>query len=232
MYDDPIESMIRRHMLKTGLAELMATYLENTDDPSRIWPILNLLGCPYIERVRGVTQVLRSKPPHRESEGLVYETLVHLLRTVVPEEGFFRNPEACFSVLAGLAFNDRWRQCLGSIDSAYLLAASLVEFCLMSSTSNSGERLREDVSINVRHIIKEWAGLVIHSWDPPQPDMIAIALFGGTWLDIAVGGTHPYFEIPDAIRSQRPPFLAGLVPAQVEVAAISLPGLDVHTLCP
>lgn len=228
MLDDPFNSMIRRHVFEKELKKRMSAYLGDAgaQNKSALTPILELLGCPYVKFDGGHTVVLWSAAPHRDNETLVTKTLIHLLETVVPIEGHFNAPEGTFSILAGLARKERWRQCLKSIDSAYLLAAGLVEFCLMEATSNAGARLREGVVLNVRHILENWINLRIPRREDPQPDVIATALFGPAWLHIAVGGDHPYFDIPDAIRGQRPPFLPGVVAVQAPVVGTALPELD------
>jgi hypothetical protein len=113
--DEQVNDMAALSDYSQKLEILLAPYLENPNLTHMLDPALELLGFPYVVRVKNRVSFKPARALPRSHEDVVVKALIRLLPTLLVENGFYRVPELHFSVLCGLTINSRWRHCLASL---------------------------------------------------------------------------------------------------------------------
>jgi hypothetical protein len=193
------------------------------------------LGCPYVESDPFThLDVVKYKALPRDNKALFGYTVPKLLVDVMahlPDDAL-----GVSSLLGGLARSGCWRACLERIESAHALAVAI---CYFIDTCADICALDTYVEKDVLKIINEWLA-PLRPWSKlPPVIVVATELFGSWWCDLALDGVvqeppgqgdwdDGYFTA-HVIAKNRPPFLPGLCPIQIDVDLEQLPDLGMVT---
>jgi hypothetical protein len=209
------------------IATLADQYLSDRTAETQIKPLLVALGCTHLNANETAVQYQspNSPPKSAANEELIARTLVRALYTQPMDGTHF--PEDGFSLLIGLSANQRWRVCLESLDASYELAVALLSSCIASPSIDAGLVLMSAADNHICALLNDWVSPVKPFRHAPDPLVVARCLFGEAWCSLSLEEfPQPSYSLPHIVRSQRPPFLAGILPARLETAAIGLPTLD------
>lgn len=219
---------------ETKIDGLVQTLLHNRARVTTLDSLWYALGCPYAAP-SGWRKETPVEPPQPDPshEAIIVKTLVyalHLEQPLLTSEP----PNNNISLLGGLLRQDRWQSCLHSHTTAIELAASLTAFWESRPKTSTVETLLRKISVQVCAVLNEWLKPVTpFSGDPlggPATTYdIARAMFGDAWCAIALSGLSDdqHWQISEIIQSQRPPFLPGLLSADLETEYALLPVLEV-----
>lgn len=228
-----------RRRYEDTLNALVETHLgNNRTRATRINDLSEHLGCRYL-LIGGDLEIRGLRQPAACHEPLVRAALLHYLRSQMRPTLPKMYWEDELPLMDGLARNERWRACLENMDDAYHLAALFLRFSQTywrdGDKYSTGDKalLRSEIDAGAFNAFTQWVSpgtTPDRSWGPgqwtPEPVLIASALFGAAWCNLAfTGSVVTVEEVETAMRLHRPPFQPGLVPAQVDAPALGLPDL-------
>jgi hypothetical protein len=184
-------------------------------------------GCPYIDGdVVKYTALLENDKTSFADEipAILVDVVAHLPN----------NAMGLSSLMGGLARSGCWRACLRTIEGAHALAVAI---CYFIDTLEESARLDKDVESDVLEIINAWLE-PRRPWSKIPPVIaVATALFGSWWCDLAlddiVQGPPGQCHWEDVnftahvIAKDRPPFLPGLCPIQIDAELEHLPDMGI-----
>lgn len=202
-------------------------------DLSAMDPLLKALGCRKVQVSGRQCYVQRPKVPPDGSEDLIRKTLIEALSRHAVSANL--DDLVGFSILDGLAANQRWRACLDSEESSHFLAANLISFFagiddLISRDVNHGS-LGLVLLPGPLAILNDWTAPATPHQEIPSVEEVVCALFGDAWYHLVAGQPGvPQWSIPDIVRVQRPPFLQGLMPLATS-EPVDLPVLNPENPC-
>jgi hypothetical protein len=119
--------------------------------------------------------------------------------------------------------------CLDTPSSAYALAAGVCGFLSIFSSNY----ILDDLAVeHVCNLLNVWLKPLVPWTSCPSVNVVASHLFGVDWCVVALpesagrlgaSSVADRTSIIQAITKQRPPFLPGLLPAQIETMSVPLP---------
>lgn len=200
-----------------ALSELLITDGVATTEMA---PLSALIGCCYTTKdLRGRSYVETPDQPGPEHEQLVTSILLRALRRYAPLS--YATQENLFSALHGLCKNERWRECLRTMDDAYDFAAALYLFALCAREGYT-QFMVDAIEIEVLAVVNDWTRLPAAqlTWRT-----LPNTLFGDIWCDLFLNSDDGRFvDVVELIRTTRPQLVPGLLPAHMEPADTILPG--------
>lgn len=163
--------------------------------------LLASLGCRYNLHVCDAPLV-----PSPEDEPHVRRALLLALRELSAMSTY----QERFSVLDGLAKNERWRDCLSTLDDSYSFAKLLLDYTCSDEDTGLCRAVQPGICTMLTAWLKPCSPFTTH----PSTHDLARSLFGA-WCDFGLpehddlGGFDWY--IGRAVCSEKPPFKPGLV---------------------
>jgi hypothetical protein len=160
--------------------------------------------------------------PKPEDEDLVVTSLISALRTSVDRYCDDTDKE---SIIDGLLRNDRWRACLNTPEDAYCLAQVLIMFFHNMDLEEGYLTFRASMAEGVRDAVSQW---IRPRELPAKMSAMEMArlLFGVAWCELRLESNATKWEINPIIRSDRPPFMPGLLAAHLEADVLPLPTMS------
>jgi hypothetical protein len=216
-YEERIASLVEKHITNRPIAP----YLSTAD-------LVSALGCRNIGDPNRLQAFDVPEQPNPEYEALVVSTLLLTLHSHLARPAY--NSHDGLAIIDGLMRNQRWRECLKDLDTAYAFAILLSDGSLAPDDRkpvdpDTNLNLKRTVEIDARIALQDWIPNVVHPL--VQPRRLVKAMFGEVWFDLVVVGldiaTH---HLPDAIKGLRPPFSPGLLPPHLEPVVLPLPALS------
>jgi hypothetical protein len=136
------------------------------------------------------------------------------------------------AILVGLYRNRCWQRCLDGLEGAYELANALLGFLAFSVHLPDVAGL---ATTDVLGILNEWLAPA-KPWTALPGDFDACRhMFSAPWCDMTLQADCDGVDTTTQdskgsawflVQTDMPPFLPGLCPAQEDVVAVDLPGLD------
>lgn len=230
--------------MSNGHSEYIASaerrYLVNNNGHTSIEPLLFALGCPTMQGEAADRSIRYPERPTADTEPLIRETLKRAMVFIATEMagGSSRFVDGNY-ILVALSEQDRWADCLQSEEDAYALVILLQRFAfiadafinpLMATKANIDSDYFYEVSApKISKFLNVWlnpttpfgedcAGLTLESFRR--------AVFGDAWCDLVLTEDMVDFFGEAVILTERPPFMPGLLPAQVDVVFEELPALN------
>jgi hypothetical protein len=210
-YEEKISSLLHAHL--------------TFDEPGSLPDLARALGCCNHRYTRKwVTDV--PPQPNPVYEPLILQTLLTALRYHAGARNDDSNGE---SILNGLLRNNRWRACLESLDDAYKFVAVVACFYANFESGILNNNKNDLQSHNIeplKKVIVEWLGVSAAESEKMTKMLFLRQTFGNLWCEFALSENMPLWDILPIISAVRPPFVTGLLPAQLETAAQTLPCLE------
>lgn len=131
-----------------------------------------------------------------------------------------------FSLLDGLMQQNRWRNCLLTVDDAYDFACTLLKFSAQIIHDKPPSALSSAIGSVATPALNAWLRPAIPFTTQPSVAALSSEMFGEAWCDFIGPENMANGEAILLTKALRPPFRQGLIEAQLEVESIDLPGLD------
>jgi hypothetical protein len=194
-------------------------------------PLFAALGCPHVIYMRSKDWTdnnnfdmwLRVQQPaeHYPAAGAA---LMKILDATKKQALRF---EEEISMLDGLVRDNHWKLCLENPSLRYAFVRSIIFFSEMIAM---GEQIQFDgrwcLLTEVRPVVYGMLNAWLRPLEPytamPSAEELTRAMFGNAWCDLMLDAVRAG-GVGDLIRSQKPPFLPGLVIAQAEAPSMTLP---------
>jgi hypothetical protein len=207
---------------------LKIVYLGGRHKRLPITYLLDALGCRHLAGTTDGYHFSSPCQPPVENEQLVRRTLVMALQTHVEIDGL---RDDGFSILDGLSRNERWRECLETMEDAYNLVLLLLDFIeALSNPEPVVEKAKFlcGVESGAVCILEQWLSPLApgaQGYTLPTSKALCPALFGSAWCELVLGPPDANWNDRGMIYTHRPPFLPGLLPAHLEAADLPLPDM-------
>jgi hypothetical protein len=207
-----------------SLFDAATRYLEQPPTVSGLVPrlgatLLTLLECPYMQISNDTPYSVAPAEFCSEHEDEIRRILPTLLTGVLTHRQCDVSTGNIASLLWGVDKHKLLDAFTVSEDTSYDLAIAILRF----TGFRSNHPLDEFVAPNVLSLLNTWAKPSVAWLTAPKHDVIARALFGTAWWDLAErpswlnGGFTA-----NIVERERPPFLPGLCPAQ-DALSVPLP---------
>jgi hypothetical protein len=220
-FDREIEKLVQAHL----------TGRERDSIPTELYA---KLGCHSIPRCFEEEKIVEEgeqaegfirRDPAAKNEPLVCRTLLLALRShLTSVRNTYSRSNDGFCILDGFTQPGRWGTLLQHENDAYAIAELLAWF---ANCSPNYDDARQQIETKLCPVLNEWLKPEVSFQSYPSMEILTRAMFGGSWYDI-VGSAEDktQWNVPALIRSQRPPFLPGLIASNLAEAPMSLPELQ------
>jgi hypothetical protein len=217
-------------LYQSRVDEVMRDWLENKHTQDRLERLAFMLGLRYLAYTNGYRVVpAHAMVPQREQ--IVINALMTLLHRHDPTCLLAEDGESV--ILGGLLHRDRWRECFEAEDRAYAFAILAARFFdrgdkkldrggstdMSAAKANMFEALNQDIAYE----------LGMASGSLPTAKLRAkyffAKLFGEAWSELMITGEQGG-SLATLIQGTSPPFLPGLLPAQVQQVSVDLPQIE------
>jgi hypothetical protein len=180
------------------------------------------LGCPYWNFVARTTAYPLLKTENRVAAQEALPRLLQLINIVGAQK--VRMADTC-ALLMAIHGAGQWRDCLGDMDNAYGLAASICLVVEILSDPNF-DLDAEDARPTVLALLNEWLD-TDYDWNILHDKFfVAERLFGVAWCEVVLSDLkleNDDGDLSAVIAKERPPFLPGLCRGQDRTAGLGLP---------
>lgn len=220
--------MAAQDLYKKRVADLRQPFIE-ADHTGYIFmhTLASLIGCQLLHRHGTPVDDTYASDIARH-EPLIKATLVTLLGYTMSRPNTRDSIVDKYSILDGLAKNNRWRACLQTPQTCYDLVGLLTTVSSSFARREETVNMRRSFDVSVCTILNAWLKPVIPFDIIPKADTLVRNLFGNAWCDIVLGGcaidAMLTFELVAAIEAARPALREGLLPGPTQVE-VCLPAL-------
>jgi hypothetical protein len=200
------------------------------------------LGCPTMQ-AQGTSRVIRYPDiSGAENEPLIRDVLKQALAYVATKaKGSSTRFIDGNYILVLLSEKDRWLDCVQCADDAYALMILLQRFAVVSDMITNPPDPTAPLTLEIdyfRQVGAPRVATLLNGWlKPVVPfsdacasltiDVLRRSVFGDAWCDLVLTDDIPDFFGDDLILSERPPFMPGILPDQLEQPNAQLPTLDI-----
>jgi hypothetical protein len=209
------------------LAPVIKAWLTSSRDLASLAPVADMLGCAHLVKQRDGYRCKKPPQPNTLCETVVSTALVDLL-VLNKNDSDSHSLRIEHTLLDGLLRKERWRSCLETLPAAHAFAALIANFYASypkRPLSIANQSLRVEVHRKLTPALAGWlyagAGDVQYT-----RRTFACALFGEAWCTLTLDVLADSASLADIIRSTKPQFLPGLVPAQKDDVLLDLPWLS------